>query len=112
MNKERKEKVYQVGRLKRLVNLIKGEDDSNQTRVLEVKPETSPKKTTRKLSLRIRYLKILHHQKGEIYLTILLQVLNNENLSNYRNAKYHTTPCTIRIRKEIPVIYTLYKRRN
>ena len=63
MSKERKEKVYKIGRLKRLVNLIKGEEDSSQIRFLEVRPRTSPKTTTRKLILKIKYLIIMQHQR-------------------------------------------------
>ena len=112
MNKERKEKVYQVGRLKRLVNLIKGEEDSSQTRVLEVSPKTSPKTTTRKLILRARYPRILQHQREGIYLTILLEILNNANLLNVGNSKDHTTPSTIQTRREISATYTLYRKKK
>ena len=112
MSKVRKEKVHPIGRIKGPTNLIKEEEDSSQTRVLEVRPRTSPKTTTRKLIIRTRYPRILHHQKGEIYLTILLQVLNNENLSNYRNAKDHTTLSIVQTGREIPTTYTLYKKKK
>ena len=79
MSKARKEKVYQIGRLKILVNLIKGEEDSSQTKVLGVRPRNYPKTTTRKLILETRYRKILHQQKTGIYLTILLGILKKEN---------------------------------
>ena len=112
MNKARKDKVYQVGRLKILVNLIKKEEDSNQTRVLEVIPRTSPKSTTRKLILNTRYLRILHHQKAGIYLTVLLEILNKENLSNPGSAKDHTMLSTAQTERKIPPTYTLFKKQK
>ena len=53
MSKARKEKVYPIGRLKILLNLIKGEEDSSQTRVLGVSLKNSPKTTNKNLILRI-----------------------------------------------------------
>ena len=48
MNRARKGEVYQIGRLKRPVNLIKGEEDSSQTRVLGLKSQKISKNNYQK----------------------------------------------------------------
>ena len=62
--------------------------------------------------LRIDYPIIPQHQRAEIYLTILLEILNNGNLSNAGNVKDHTMPKTVQTRREIPETHTLYRKKK
>ena len=112
MSKERKEKVCPIGRLKIQVILINWEEGSSQTKILGVSHKTSPKTTIKKLILRTKYPKILQHQREGIYLTILLEILNNGNLSNAGNAKDHTMPNTVQTRRETSTTYTLSRKKK
>ena len=112
MSKARKDKVFSIGRLKIQFILIKREEGSSQTKYLGVSHITSPKTTIRKLILRTKYPRILQHQRGGIYLTILLEILNNGNLSNDGNAKDHTTPSIVWTEMETSATYTLSRKKK
>ena len=95
MSRVRKGKVYLTRRLERKVILTKEGEDSSQKIVLGVNIRTSPRITIIKLILRIKYPKILQHQKAGICLTTFLKILNKGNLSNAGNVKEYITPIIV-----------------
>ena len=95
MNRDRRDKIYLTGRIRRQVTLTKKEEGLSQKRVLGIIIINSPRITIKEKILKIKYHIILQHQKVGIFLTTLLKIMNKRNLSNDGNAKDRNIPSTV-----------------
>ena len=81
MSKEKiKEKVYLTGRVKELINLNKEEKVLSPTKNLETILKTILRILTKEHTLKVKCNIILQHQRTKTYLTIILKIMNKENL--------------------------------
>ena len=81
MNKAKiKEKVYLIGRLKEQIILNKEEEALSPTEISEIIPEIILRIIIKEHILKVIHNKILQQQRREIYLIIMVKIMNKENL--------------------------------
>ena len=79
MNKAKiKEKVYLTGRVKELIILNKEGKDLSPTEISEIIPETILRILTEEHILKVIHRKILQWQRTEIYIKIMVKIMNKE----------------------------------
>ena len=75
-----KEKVYLTGRVKEQIIWNKEGKDLSPIEISEIVPETIIRILIRGQNLKVIYNRILQQQRTETYLTIMLKIVNKENL--------------------------------